>query len=367
MGIRLEKHMAVILLGILVLSASAGCRANADVEETTLETWDDLWVVRLSMEDYLDPARFEGMARSPLTGEWIDEEIAARRPVAVTINNSTVALPQSGLSQAEVMFETLAEGNITRLIAVFQDLDVSRIGAVRSARHYFIDFAFDYDALFVHYGGSPQAYNDVVVLGSPSLNGLSWLDGLLTWRDPDRLAIRGMYEHSVFTSGERILESWDRVGYREEFSEDWAPHFRFATDEFVPDGIDAHDVTVPYSRSYPGRFVYDEDTGRYWRFQSGNPHVDEEQDVQLSVKNILVQSTRVYVIPGDDAGRRNVETVGRGEGVYISNGRAVPVTWERSDRKAQTVWRDEQGNTLTINPGNLWICVLPDHRDLIVE
>ena len=367
MGDQLGKRITIILLAALVLSVPAGCREQAVVEEAVLETWDDLWVVRLSADDYLDPARFEGMARSPLTGEWIDEEIAARRPVAVTINNSTVALPQSGLSKADVMFETLAEGNITRLIAVFQDLDVPRIGAVRSARHYFIDFAFDYDALFVHYGGSPQAYNDVVVLGSASLNGLSWLDGLLTWRDPERLAIRGMYEHSVFTSGERILKSWERVGYREEFSEEWTPHFRFASEEFVPDGIDAYDVTVPYSRTYPGRFVYDEETGRYWRFQSGEPHMDEDMDVQLSVKNILIQSTRVYIIPGDNAGRRNVETVGRGEGVYISNGRAVPVTWERSDRKTQTIWRNEQGDMLTINPGNLWIGVLPDNRELIVE
>ncbi|MBC7961012.1 MAG: DUF3048 domain-containing protein, partial [Vallitaleaceae bacterium] len=164
-----------------------------------------------------------GQAINPLTGLYISEEAAKRRPIGIMINNLKDALPQSGIAQADIIFETMVEGAICRLFAVFQDFDSTKIGPIRSARHYFLDFAFDYDALYVHYGQSPQAQAAIVQLQAPAMNGLSYLDTIMCFQDPERVR-----PHSTYTSFDGLMAAWDEVDFRKELKPDFVHKFAFS-------------------------------------------------------------------------------------------------------------------------------------------
>ena len=166
-------------------------------------------VIHFPIEDELEPEPEEeeedpgpdltGLAMNPLTGHYIDEDLAWRRPLAVVINNINQALPQSGIAQADVIYEVLAEGGVTRLVAIYKEMDAEKIGPVRSTRHYFLDFALNHDAVLVHHGGSPQGYAAISNMGAANLDGMHIVRAF--FRDPARAAIPRMIEHSSFEIG----------------------------------------------------------------------------------------------------------------------------------------------------------------------
>ncbi|WP_170311568.1 DUF3048 domain-containing protein [Vallitalea okinawensis] len=298
----------------------------------------------------------EGMAVNPLTGLPVREEAIEHRPVAVTINNLYSALPQSGISQADIIYETLAEGGITRLISVFQDIEsVEKLGPVRSARRYFLDFALDQDAIYVHYGEDPAIMNVHAQLGVANLNGLSYLDTIMCWRDNSRVA-----PHNVYTNGEKIMAAWETVGYRKEKKEDHDMAFDFNEGDEVFQGTgQALKVSIPYSYYITGEFVYNEEEEVYKRYHFNEEHIDANTGEILTTKNIILQYTNIYQRPGDTEGRLDMDSIGNGKGVYISDGMKKEITWEKTGQYDPTQYYDENGNRLKINKGNTWICVLP--------
>ena len=152
---------------------------------------------------------------NPLTGEGSATDISQQRPIAVMINNHKSAQPQLGISQADIIYEIPAEGGITRMMAVFQDVNgVGNIGTVRSARDYYISMAYGMDAIYLHAGGSPQAYTAIKEWGVPALDCVNGpYEGTLYWRDAARKKSSGL-EHSVLTSSEQILELLPTYGLR---------------------------------------------------------------------------------------------------------------------------------------------------------
>lgn len=349
------------LLLISVVMALPGCNKNVKTKENEP-------IVIVVDEDEVEAVSDETLAVNPLTGLMIDKEVARRRPVAVMINNIRVATPQSGISQADIIYETLAEGNITRLVAVFQDFDSQKIGPVRSTRHYYLNIAFDHDAIFVHHGGSPQAFESIKRLEPANLNSLSYLESIMAWRDPIRSKKRGMYEHSLYTSAEGIQKAWNKVGYREERKNDLDWKFSFTNEENIPMvGDKAEIVVVPFSKDYTSSFKYIEKDMIYSRFQFGEAHIDENNNEQLKVKNIIIQYANIKHIPGDSEGRRDIDLVGQGQGLYISNGKAVPITWRKNAYDDVTKYRDEEGKILKINKGKTWICIFPNNSEIQLE
>ena len=335
-----------------------------------------------------------GMVHSPLTGLPIPEESAPLRPVAVVINNHTRALPQSGISQAEIIYEVLAEGNITRLVAIFHQLEVERIGPVRSTRDYFADFAIAYDAVFAHHGGSPSGYARLRNLGIPFLDGMA-LESTTFWRDPERRRIPALIEHSSFTGATILNEAMERRNIRRERYEDDGIGFEFNMEE-IPFQTLARatggtfrpclELIVPFSDAYARRFVFDPETYKFAVYNRNGPHIDENillasaaieddndngndedadendtpVDAQVRVKNVLVQHVRMRTIPGDAEGRREVHTVGSGSGYLATMGGIIPVLWERDSVEVPTRWYFMNGNPLQLTPGNTWINVLQD-------
>ena len=298
-----------------------------------------------------------GLDRNLLTGEYIDETIAHRRPVAVVINNLIKALPQSGIGQAAMYYEVLSESSITRIIAIFQDFDAEKIGPIRSMRHYFLDFALDHDAIFAHHGHSPQGQTAINTLKIDNIEGLK-VDGTYYWRDPARYAIPGMMEHSSYTSAENLWKYIDgKAGYRNTKADGYEGMFAFYDEPTAPKGDAADVITVPYAGSFKPVFTYDAETKLYAREQYGEPHMDELSGEQLSVTNVLVQNAEVWHIPGDDAGRRDVALVASGTGWLFTNGVVVPVKWSKTSHQSPTVWTDAAGDVLTLNVGKTWVCV----------
>ena len=360
------KHKKIIL-GILIIGLMftiIGCSKDTETQEETpvVEIEEEV-----QQEEPIEEVSHEGMAINPLTGLWIDEEAASRRPVAIMINNIKRALPQSGISQADVLYETLAEGDITRLVGVFQDFDAEKIGPIRSTRHYYLNLAFDHDAIFIHHGGSPQAFEAINNLKPANLNTLSYLESIMAWRDPVRSKQKGMYEHSLYTSAEGIMKGWESVGYRNEVQEDLKHKLSFADEEWTPQGQEANTVVVPFSNGYVTKFQYDSGSGVYKRYQSDQPHIDENNGQQLEFKNIIIQYTNIRLIPGDAEGRRDVELVSSGEGLYITNGSATPITWSKNGYNIPTEFKDSQGNTLKLNRGKTSISIFPSNKQIELQ
>ncbi len=300
----------------------------------------------------------EGQVINPLTGLWINEEVLTRRPIGIMINNLKQAMPQSGIAQADIIYETLVEGGITRLFAIFKDFDAGKIGPVRSARHSYLDFAFDHDAIFVHYGQSEYA-KAFVDLNSPHLNGMSYLDSIMFYQDHKRER-----PHNTYTSLDGLLAGWDKQGYRKTCKEDFVSKLVFSEEaqDLDTDCI-AKKVVLDFSHVQKPWFEYDEETKDYARYQFGDKHIDGETGEQLLFKNIIIQLTSIWTIKGDPYGCQNMNLITSGTGYYISHGQAKKITWEKKSHYDPTRYYDEKGNSLILNPGKTWIAVYPKNRE----
>ena len=289
----------------------------------------------------------------------IVDETSTTRPFAVMINNHNQARPyHSGLDKANIVYELLVEGGITRLMAVFKDKDLDRIGSVRSSRHDFLDYALENDAIYVHFGWSPQAESDIKTLGINNVNGL-YDSGF--YRDTT-LPID--YEHTAQTSTEGIKNVATFRGYRMNYKSDDVlaeQVLKYSVDKVdiskADDSIVANSVEVPYSYYMTSSYTYDSENEYYLRFANGTPHTDYVTKEQYHFKNIIIQNVGNHTL--DDYGRQEIENVGNGTGYFITNGYARPITWEKSSRQAKTVYKYLDGEEIVVNDGNTFIQLQP--------
>lgn len=288
-----------------------------------------------------------------LTGEPMDEELAAKRPIAIMVNNIKAALPQSGISEADIIYECNAEGGITRLMCIFQNPTGDRIGSVRSVRHYYASFASEYDAIFCCVGGSDAGIEKLEELGMDFLNGLKGPGVRLTYRDKSLKA-----PHNAFTSIDNINECIKNGKFRTEYQGKDDNHWTFYdNDTQLENGNTANKVSVKMSGSTTPYFEYKD--GVYYRYQHGGPHIDNVNNKQLSFKNVIV----MYVIQNrmDTYGRQDMEIENNtGEGYYITNGKYVPITWTKNEKAGTMQYLDKDGKLLNINKGKTCIMVVPN-------
>ena len=319
-----------------------------------------------------DPTEIEvdTRPRSILTGLPIYEEYITRRPVAVVINNIRRALPQSGIASADIIYEVLSEGDITRLIGIFQSEIPDEIGPVRSARDYFVDFAFNHDAFFVHHGASPTGYTRIRGQRIDSVDGI-WA-GALFWRDrtypywAENQGTRPL-EHSSYTAWYRLSEHFYNSGARDYMNDDPAYGFIFGeipVDAIEPLGI-AERVVVPFSANYTRIFMFDETTGLYNVENPAGAHVDALDQTQIAVANVLIQRANMRVI--DAEGRRSVDTIGAGYGYLITLGQYFPVRWEKESHVSPMRWYFMNDEPIVLTPGVTWICVFQANGAVTIE
>lgn len=284
------------------------------------------------------------------------------RPIAVMINNLNAARPyHSGLQDAYIVYEMIVEGGITRMMALFKDKDTARIGSVRSSRHYYLDYALENDAIYVHYGWSPQAQEDIPKLGVNNINGL-YDDAF--WRDN---TLNVDYEHTAFTSISKIMNVAKKKNYSLKSDKDLL--LNYSSEEIdlnEKDGnISASSVDIKYSNYVTTSYVYNSNEKVYYRSVNDKPHKDYVTKKQYFAKNIIIAYMNSSNIASDSKGRQNLDNIGSGNGYYITDGKAVPITWTKTSRKGQTVYKYKNGEEIVVNDGNTFIQNAPSNSAVI--
>ena len=286
------------------------------------------------------------------------------RPYAVMINNiKTVWGYQSGIQDAYMVYEIIVEGGYTRLMALYKDKSLDRIGSVRSSRHYFLDYALENDAIYVHFGWSPQAQSDMKKLGVNNINFMSY-NGYT--RDKS-LGLAS--EHTAFTTTSKIMEGASRYKYRTTTEEKSLLNYsvKSVNIDNMEGAIPANKVYIEYSGSRSTSFKYDSINKVYNRFQNNIVHKDHTTGLQYTAKNIITYQVENNNISGDNKGRQDIKNVGSGTGWYISEGYAVPITWEKSSRSSKTIYKYNDGTEIKVNDGNTYIQIQPTGKNLTIE
>ncbi|MGS5018550.1 DUF3048 domain-containing protein [Paenibacillus sp. JJ1683] len=291
---------------------------------------------------------------APLTGLPVEQSVI-ERPLAVMINNAPAARPQAGLSQADMVYEVLAEGGITRLVAFFQSHggDV-KIGPVRSIRPYLIELGETYGALPIHAGGSTDAYAILQQQRKEHLDEIS-NGGVYFWRSKDRRP-----PHNLYTDVSRLRKGSDSKGYAKQTE---VPVYRYLKTGETPVMVDESGASLHIRfllKSYRVSYTYDPADQRYKRFVNEKSHLDQNNNQQLSAANVIVMSTRHRTL--DDVGRLSVELDGSGEAMVFQQGKLIRAEWQHISGDAIRFMKN--GVEIPLTPGTSYIHVVPADTSL---
>ena len=281
------------------------------------------------------------------------DEDSNKRPIAVMIDNNVGYASQVGLQDAFVTYEAIVEGGLTRIMAIFKDSNTELIDPVRSSRHYFLDYALEYDAIYAHYGWSTFAENDIKSLGINNINGL--YRNAAYWRDTKIAA-----PHNVFTNIETLYNDAARLGYKTT-SNDWEA-LSLTSDtidlaKLSDESVVANKVTIPYSNSQVRSYAYDSEKQVYLRYMNHNAHIDRDSKEQYHYKNIIIIKVSNHSL--DSYGRQDLDTTGIHEAYYITNGYARKINAKKNTRSGKTVYTYDDGSEVKLNDGNTIIQIEP--------
>lgn len=283
------------------------------------------------------------------------------RPVAVMIDNHKDAWPQAGLNQAYVVYEIIVEGGETRLMEIFKGADLDKIGPIRSSRHYFLDYALENDAIYVHYGWSPQAEADIKTLKVNNINGLveSSKD---FWRVRDKKA-----PHNAVTNMQNILKLAGNKGYRTQSNAKSVLNYQ-VDDVELETGVEASHIVIPYSKSNVVSYTYNAETKRYTRYSRNVKQTDWNTKEDVTTKNIIITFAENYTLADkENKGRQGLKNIGDLKGYYITNGKAIEIVCSKSARTEKTVYKDLEGNEIKVNDGNTFIQICPIDANVVIE
>jgi len=350
-----KKSFAILIIFMVSISSFLGCTSSKGqpVNNEIEEKQTDHSVVVIDSQS--DRRNDEGVP-SPISGIYTDALNINRRPFAVMLDNQSKARPQAGLDQAEIVYEILAEGMITRYLAIFLINEPSLIGPVRSARPYFLDKAMEFNALYVHVGGSPQAISDIKTLKIDDIDAMS-RDSSIFWRKKHKSA-----PHNTYTDTKAIRKAAASSRYDEKVN--FEP-LDFNQEAMKINGEKMIYIEIPYFKDYKPSFKYNEVEKTYYRYLNNKPHLDEVSQMHLSAANIIIQEAETKVI--DSEGRLEIELVGQGKGLFITNGEKRPIVWEKNDRKSRTRYFYEDGTEIKLNPGVTWVQIIPKNLELRTE
>ena len=303
----------------------------------------------------------EQIVNEPVIEKKVEIFNGDTRPIAVMIDNVGDARPQAGLNEAYMVYEIIVEGNLTRLMALYKDVELEKIGPIRSSRHYFLDYALENDAIYVHFGWSPQAQRDIRSLGVDNINGMAESSSSF-WTVRDKAA-----PHNAVTSTEKILKIAERKKY--DLTSEKESVLNYVTDEVeLESDVEATNITIPYSSSYKVTYKYDEETKRYTRGYNKTTQKDWGTDELVTTKNIIITFAKNYTLnDGSGKGRQELSNVGTLDGYYITNGKAIKIKCYKSSRKAQTVYKDLEGNEIKVNDGNTFLQIVPINAKVKIE
>ncbi len=318
----------------------------------------------------------ERQIEEPATEEKKNIKIfsGSSRPIAFMIDNNVNAQPQSALNKAYLVYEIIVEGGETRLMALFKNVDVTNedvtVGPIRSARHYFIDYALENDAIYAHLGQSPQAESYIKNFNVADINGQIYDTGKartsssLYWREKNKKA-----PHNAYTSIKSIQEICKKQKYKTTSNKESV--LNYVTEEVKLEGPNAkvaNTITIPYGTNHTVKYVYNAETGRYIRYSKGKKQIDEVTKEDVTTKNIIVSFIKNTTLDdGEGKGRQDLNNFTNADGYYITNGKAIRITCKKQYVGGQTQYVDENGNKINVNDGNTWINICPIEAQVILE
>lgn len=276
------------------------------------------------------------------------------RSVAIMIDNVGDARPQAGINSAAIVYEVTVEGGLTRLLAVYKNVTdkTATIGPVRSARPVFLDYAMENGSIFVHFGYSNRAKDDIEKLKIDNVNGL--VASAPFWRTKEKKA-----PHNVLTNMEKILAYAETKKY--SLTESKRTVFNYVPEEVtLENGETANSVNIPYTGTYKVSYKYNETTKLYERYVNGSVQKDWVTNDVRTAKNIIITFANNYTTdeePG--AGRQEIENIGDLEGYYLTDGKIIKITCSKASRAAQTIYKNENGEEIKVNDGNTYVQIVP--------
>ena len=352
--------MAVTAPGFTVAGASAQASDNKETETGKGSA---------ATEKYSDV--------SVLTGETIDPKLAAQRPIAVMYPIDKEAQPQYGLSNVDVFYEIIEEGNMSRQMGIIQDWqNLERIGNIRSIRAYFVYEALEWDPIIIHYGGPIDYTRDILTRSDvDNINGVGGILGS-DYGCYYRVPAGSRSEHTAYTDGEHIKEAIRKAGFEAEHRRAYynKKHFTVAQERNTlkqySDSVSA--VQLDMRDSFPvtkSALTYNAEDGKYYKTIYGEPQKDAETGEQMAFDNVLIQ--RAHAEPRADGSsylRILVEEDGQ-DGFFLTGGRMIHVTWEKGEGNdyKPTTFYDDNNNEIQLNKGKTMIFIIRDEDSFSVD
>ena len=342
-----KKILIVIVLIILIVLGVFGYIKFGNMNSTQNVSNENV------LTNEVNQVTNEVIVEEPVIEKTVEIFKGDDRPIAVMIDNHDDARPQVAINDAYIVYEIIVEGGYTRMMPIFKGQDIDKIGPVRSARHYFLDYALEHDAIFVHFGHSPQAESDIKKLDVEDIEGLYYSSKQFT-------RTSGKYApHNVIVSTDSILDIAEDKNYKLTSNKESV--LNYTVDEVkLEDGISAEKVYIPFSTSQNVTFEYDEDEQRYVKYANKKKQTDWVSKDDITFKNIIITFADNYALNDSSGkGRQGLSNTGKKDGYYITNGKAIEITCTKNSRESQTIYKDLDGNEINISDGNTYVGICP--------
>lgn len=296
---------------------------------------------------------------------WFVNPESNTRPYAIMINCHNNALPQSDINKAYLVYELMVEGGITRMLALFKDTDASKIGSVRSARSQYLGYVLENDATYVSAGGSNEGLKEVSKL---KINRIDVDNNSYGIRDN---TLKRDYEHTLFTSIEKLNKAAKNNNFKTTTDKELL--LKYSSEELdiskYKTAIKADNISIKYSDYRTSKYTYDQENNTYLRFMNDKENIDLTSKEQYKVKNIIVYDVKYTTFTSDNYyGYQKIDNIGTGEGYYITNGYAIPITWTKENLSSKTIYKIKETNEeLVVNNGNTYIQIYPKNNTLTIK
>ena len=369
------KKTISLLLAVLLFITAAGCSKRGEAAETPAPTEDAVPPATATPTpaptSTLKPTPTPSPTpeptptptpapkyRNPFNGEPIDEPWTAR-PFSVMVNNKIEAQPQCETGKADILYEALAEGGVTRMLAIFSDIrSAEHLGSIRSIRPYFIDLSLAYGAVTCHAGGSDEAYRRIRYEGIENIDGVRGpYTASVFYRDSWRRSHGYWIEHTLFTEGQNLYDCAETtLGYPLTVSEDYQTGLDFIEDATPANGEAASNIQIDFNVGKSTTVVYHEDTGLYSLQQFGKDYIDGNSEELVCFRNVLAIAAATRIV--DAEARLSVTLTGTGDGYYACGGKYIPITWSREDLADCFHYYTADGKPLNVSVGKTYIAIL---------
>lgn len=339
----------IIILSIILIAIVLGHNIINNKNNEILEKKEDEMII---IEDG------EEKTISPISGIHSSIDKVDRRPVAIMFDNHPNARWQAGLSQAEIVYEFFVEHPYTRYMGIYLVNDPEEIGPIRSSRPYFVTTLLQYDPVYVRAGGSDEAKEYIKELNISDIDAIT--NSQNTFFRNDKVGKKS--PHNLYTSMESIRRTQLEKGYNTEAIYDG---FKFYEEDTKMKGQDAVQVNIKYNEENSTSYIYNEKDKVYERYKDGEAHIDEYYNIPIVAKNIIIQEVDTKSI--DDEGRLEIDLIGSGKGLYISNGKTKEISWTKESKHEKTIYYDENLKEIKLNPGVTWIQITNKKSDITIK